>query len=460
MLKINLDGIYKISEDLNKKVAHSFITNITVVNFSDLLLAFSFYNKEKLLISLNHQSPFLGFVDKNYSPHTVLGGLNDNLRKYIKGSYIESVEVLNDDRILKFNLYKSDEFYEKQSYSMILELIPTINNLILLNSEDEIIFAKHYADLTASRPVIRGMKYQPVAKNQVLSRGNFDYEKYAEEVKNYVVESDHKKQKEQVLPLYNFLKQKEKSLKKKVKVLSTELEDAKNNLIYKEYGEMVLTYSYSKEELNNYINTLGDKYDDSLTPEKNAESFFARYKKAKRTIENVTREIAKANSDIAEFDHYLSTFDYLAEEEIAVLQEKYLPHKSNNKKKTVADASKPYYINIDNKRIGFGKNKDQNNYLTFKKADKEDTFVHVADYHGSHVVIFDDNPNNELLLTASEIALLLAGKEEGELQVAKIKDIKKGSEKGLVLLNKYTTITLKSVRNSTKLLLKTQKRFN
>ena len=460
MLKINLEGIYKISEDLNKKVAHSFITNITVVNFSDLLLAFSFYNKEKLLISLNHQNPFLGFVDKNYSPHTVLGGLNDNLRKYIKGSYIESVEVLNDDRILKFNLYKSDEFYEKQYYSMILELIPTINNLILLNSKDEIIFAKHYADLTASRPVIRGMKYQPVVKNQILTRGEFDYEKYSEEVRNYVVESDHKKQKEQVLPLYNFLKQKEKSLKKKVKVLTAELEEAKNNLIYKEYGEMVLTYSYSEDELKNYVKTLADKYDDSITPEKNAETFFNRYKKAKRTIDNVTREIVKANSDIQEINHYLSTFDYLAEEEIAVLQDKYMPHKSTSKKKIIIDANKPYYINIDNKRIGFGKNKDQNNYLTFKKSDKDDTFVHLSDYHGSHVVIFDQEPSNELLLIASEIALLLAGKEEGKLQVAKIKDIKKGPEKGQVLLNKYTTITLKSVRNSTKLLLKTQKRFN
>ena len=460
MLRINLEGIYKISDDLNEKVAHSFITNITVVNYSDLLLAFSFYNKEKLLISLNHQNPFLGFVDKNYSPHTVLGGLNDNLRKYIKGAYIESVEVLNDDRVLKFNLYKSDEFYQKQKYSMILELIPTISNLILLNGNNEILFAKHYADLSASRPVIRGMNYQSIIRNQNLLRGDFNYDKYKEEIKNYVVESDHKKQKEQVLPLYNFLKQKEKSLRKKAKVLETELDAAKNNLIFKEYGENVLMYSYSPEELADYSKTLGDKYDSTMSPEKNAEVFFNKYKKAKRTIENVEREIAKANKDSLEIGYYLSTFDYLASEEIAVLEDKYLPHKSTNKKKVIIDASKPYYINIKDIRIGFGKNKEQNNYLTFKKANKEDTFIHVADQHASHVVIFDNNPDNEALLVGCEIALLLSGKEDGEIQVAKIKDIKKGPEKGLVLLNKYQTINLKSVRNSTKLLLKNQKRFN
>ena len=156
----------------------------------------------------------------------------------------------------------------------------------------------------------------------------------------------------------------------------------------------------------------------------------------------------------------MKTFDYLAAEEINALMEKYLPHKNNSKKKIIVDASKPYYILINNIRVGFGKNKDQNNNLTFKLASKSDTFIHLKDSHASHVVIFSDNPDNEVLLAASEIALLLAGKEDGELQVAKISDIKKGPEKGLVLLNKYQTINLKSIKNETKMLIKSQKRFN
>ena len=216
MPKLNLEGIKQICLDLTDKVKNSFITNITVVNKDDLLLSFSFYNKEKLLISLNHQTPFIGFVDRNYSPHTELGGLNDNLRKYVKGAYINNVEVVNDDRILKMSLYKSDEFFEKKSYSLILEFIPTIANLLFLNDKDEIIFAKHYADLSASRPIIKGMKYLPISKNSELKSNSFDYEKYQQEVKDYILESDHKKQKERVMPLYRYLKQKSKSLQKKI----------------------------------------------------------------------------------------------------------------------------------------------------------------------------------------------------------------------------------------------------
>ena len=81
MEKLTLEGIYQIKKDLDKKILNSFITNVVVINSHDILLSFSFYNKEKLLISLNHSSPFLGFIDSDFSSHTVLGQYNDNLRR-------------------------------------------------------------------------------------------------------------------------------------------------------------------------------------------------------------------------------------------------------------------------------------------------------------------------------------------------------------------------------------------
>ena len=459
MLKINLEGINQICRDLKSKVVNSFISNITVINRSDILLMFSFYKKEKLLISLNHQNPFLGFVDIDFSPHTELGQFNDNLRKYVKGAYINDIEVINNDRILKFRLYKTDEFFNKQTYSLILEFIPTISNLLFLNDKDEIIFAKHYADLSASRPIIKGMKYVPVEQNKVLSKGEFDYEKYQKEMRNYVLEADNKKKKEQVLPLYRFLKSKEKSLRKKIEILNKEKETANKNLIYKEYGETLLTLINEEKELNDYIKSINEIYDTSLSANENANIFFNKYKKNKRAIENLIREISIAENDLKEISETLNTFDYLAIEEIYALEEKYLPHKKSKTKKEVVDASKPYYIEVNNVKIGFGKNKEQNNYLTFKKANKSCTFVHLANVHSNHVVIFADKVNKEQLELAGEIALILAGKEDAEIQYAKIEDIKKGPEKGLVLLNKYQSFRLNKVNQSTKILLKNQKRF-
>ncbi len=459
MKTLSLEGIYQVKSELESKILNNFITNVVVINSHDVLLSFSFYSKEKLLISLNHQSPFLGMVDKSFSPHTVLGGLNDNLRKYLKGCYITKIEVLNDDRVLKFTLHKSDEFFEKQTYYLILELIPTISNLIFTNDKSEIIFAKHYSDLSASRPVIRKLPYQEIEKSKQLQRTEFDLENYHQEIEAYIHDSLHQKKKEYALPLFNFFKQKEKSLKRKIKVLENELLDANNRLVYKEYGTMLLTYKNEPEELNNFINEIKDIYDSSLSIEENANNLFNRYKKYKRTIENDVREIDIAKNQIEEYNHYLEVFDYLTEEEIEALSNKYLPHKAQTKRKQIIDAHSPYYVIVDHIKIGFGKNAEQNNQLTFKLAAKEDTYIHINKMHGSHVVIFSKDINKEVLTTAIEISLILSGQKDGEVQVAKIKDVKKGSYKGEALLNKYETYILKSIRESTYQLLNSQKRF-
>lgn len=457
MKRLTLAGIYEIKADLDKKIINNFITNVVVVNSHDILLTFSFYSEEKLLISLNHQNPFLSLVNKEFSAHTVLGQLNDNLRKYVKGSYITNIEVLNNDRVIKFTLHKSDEFYQKETGYLIVELIPTISNLIYLNEKEEIVFAKHYSDLTASRPIIKKLNYTPIVKNKELDIGEFDYQSFKNDVNKYLFDSLHLKQKEKALPLYNFFKQKEKSLRKKIKVLEEEKIDAENKLIYKECADYLLTYKNEPEELNLYINNIKDLYDKDLSIEENASNLFNKYKKAKRTIENDTREIEIAINEQKEFARLLAIFDYLSEEEIEVLSVKYLHQAKKNK--VQYQASDPYYIKYNNVKIGFGKNKEQNNNLTFKKAGKEDTFIHLAGSSASHVVIFSNDVSDDVLLIGLEISLLLAGKEDGELHVAKIKDIKKGQSLGQVLLNKYHTITLKGVRDSTKGLFKEQKRF-
>lgn len=458
MKTLTLEGIYQIKDELESKITSNFITNVVVVNSSDILLTFSFYSEEKLIISLAHQSPLIGLVDKSFSPHTVLGNYNDNLRKYLKGCYINKIEVLNNDRVLKFTLHKSDEFFNKQTYYLILELIPTISNLIFLNKESEIIFAKHYSDLSASRPVIRKFKYIEIAKNNELERKPFDLESYKKELEQYVASSLNLKKKESALPLYNFFKQKEKSLKRKIKVLEEECLEAQSKLVYQEYGTTILTYKDEEELLNNFIYEIKDIYNNDLSPQENANNLFNKYKKYKRTIENDTREIELANNLLEEFKHYLAIFPYLEEEEILSLSNKYLPHKQNKKSKAL-DANSPYYVIVDNVKIGFGKNANQNNELTFKIASKEDAFLHINKMHGPHVVIFNKDISKNVLTTALEIAVILAGQKDGEIQVAKIKDIKKGSYKGEALLNKYETYVIKNIRESTYLLLNTQKRF-
>jgi len=457
--KLNLRGVKELTQELNNKVIENFISNVSIANSSDIVLTFSFYSKEKLLVSLNHNSPFLSFIDSSYSSSTTLGNLNENLRKYIKGSYITKIEQVNGDRVIKFSLTKTNEFYQKDIYYLIIELIPTINNLIILNDKEEILFAKHFSDLTAARPIIKGMKYIPLEANQGLVETPFDMDKFKESVHHYLLDIDEKSKKEKALPLFNFLKQRHKSLLKKIVVLEKEIEESKKKLEYKEIGETLLTLKDDEENLKDYLPYIKETYDNNLSTLDNANKYFDKYKKSKRTIENDTREIDIAKKSVEEIEHILSIFAYYSDSEIEELYKKYLPKKVNQKRNKEIDARLPYYLIYKGVRIGFGKNKEQNNFLTFKKAEKTDIYLHASNYHGAHVVIFDNDPSKEVILLAAEIALILSNLESGDVYIADIKDVKKGNSLGEAFINKYETITLHEVRESTKLLLKEQKRF-
>ena len=93
--RLNLKGIILLVDEIKTKVLSNFVTNVTVANSSDVLLSFSFYKKERLLLSLNHSNPFIGFIDDSYNTTTTLGSLNENLRKYLKGSYVTDVSQIN-----------------------------------------------------------------------------------------------------------------------------------------------------------------------------------------------------------------------------------------------------------------------------------------------------------------------------------------------------------------------------
>ena len=104
-------------------------------------------------------------------------------------------------------------------------------------------------------------------------------------------------------------------------------------------------------------------------------------------------------------------------------------------------------------KIYFGKNAKQNNEITFKIAKPFNTYLHIKDYHGAHVLINNDKPSNEQLLIASEICLILSNKTAGDIMYAPISQIKKGSTLGEAFVKSYQLITLKDVRESTKKLL-------
>ena len=452
-LKITSKDLVSIVNDLKEKIKFNHISNVAIINSYDIFFSFSMYRKEKLFISLNPQHPFVCLVSIDNPCGTKIGMLNDYMRKEIKDGFLLDVETLNNDRIVKISYNRTNEYFDKEERSIIIELIPHRPNFIVLNEEDKILFATHQTDIANERPIIKGLKYVlPENSNAELSEDEFNLDVFKENAENYFVDAKRKRLQEQFKPVLTHIKSRIKTLKTKIKVLNKEIEEAKSHFVYQEIGTMLLTYAYDENELNNYVKENNIEYDPSLNPGLNANKYFQKYKKAKRTVEMDEKELAKTSDEIAYYEDCLAQSKYMNEDDIQELAILLFPNKFKlgSKKKI---ETKPGEVTVEGVKIYYGKNAKQNELLTFKKSNKNDLFLHIKDEHGSHVVIASSNPSNEVILTACEIALLLSGKEEGEIQATEVKNIKKGSFIGQAILTSYKSYIIKSVRSKTKKLL-------
>ena len=450
-IKITSGNLEKIAQDLKEKLIYNHISNITMVNSHDLFFTFSMYRKGKLFVSLNHQAPFISLVSDIVPTGTILGSLNDTLRKLVKDGNIKDIHTINNDRILAIEYSKVNDLYEKKNRTLIFELIPHRQNLIILE-EGMIVYASHYVGLENERPVLKGFAYRPIENKTSKNNAEIDLNALRLQAEDYFLKSRQERNLEKYKSLITHIKSRIKSLNGKLLVLSRAIEKAKEELSYQDVGNMLLAYAYDKEELDNYIKENKLEYDPSLTPGLNAEKYFKKYKKAKRTIEMDNIEIDKTHEEIANLEVAYKQVPYLKEEDLLELAESLFPHKYKfTSKKRIPSTFG--VVNVEGVKICFGKNAKQNDELTFKKAKKSHYFFHIKDAHGSHVIVENDNPSKEVILTACEIAILMSGQEDGEVQYTQVKNIKKGSFLGQVLLTSYESIVIKNIRDNTKKLL-------
>ena len=455
-MKINYSTLKTIVSDIKNKTNDNRISNITLINSRVFLISFSSFRKEKLLVCLDHQNPFISFCEVEESIPTITGGLSDILRKELKEAIILNVSLLNDDRVVDISLIKTNDYFEREEKHLILELIPFRSNLVLLNKNKIVIYAAHYSSLENAHPIIKGMEYEPVKKGDSFNEKEEitpldEVKVFANE---YVYQAKKKRILERYEPLFKFIKVRIKSLKQKLKILDKEYEEAKEKLIYQEHGNYLLALINEPEELDKYIKDNNLDVDLREPIGQIANGFFKKYKKAKRTLEINRTEYEKAKKEIEYLEVAQSQIDYMNDEDMYELAKEIMPHKFKASTKKDTPKTKYSYVLVDDTKIYFGKNMQQNNDISFKIAKKEHFYFHIKDYHGSHVVIANDNPTKEMILTAAEMCLILSNKTTGEVQYTQIKNIKKGPELGLALLNKYETITLHNIRPETYELLK------
>ena len=192
-------------------------------------------------------------------------------------------------------------------------------------------------------------------------------------------------------------------------------------------------------------------YDDTLSLIELSTYFFKKYKKGKAKISAAKEQIEKCNEEYVYYEYLKDTIGKYSEEELDSLSFDLLKtNKEKRKNERIKNAKQPYKIIHSGVTILFGKNSEQNHNLTFHIANKDDTFLHIHNYPGSHIIIKSKTPTKEQLLLASSLALHLSNKTSGEVDYCKVSDVKSTSTTGLVILKKNNIIKLNSVDSSVK----------
>ncbi|MEY8390753.1 NFACT RNA binding domain-containing protein [Lachnospiraceae bacterium 45-W7] len=248
--------------------------------------------------------------------------------------------------------------------------------------------------------------------------------------------------------------------RKKYDLQLKQLKDTEKREKYKVYGELINTYGYHLEEgaknltAENYYTSemITIPLDPQLTPQENAQKYFDKYNKLKRTFEALTGLTLETHEEIQHLESIATSLDIaVSEDDLTQIKEEltqygYIKKKHNGKKEKIK--SRPFhYLSTDGFHIYIGKNNFQNDDLTFKFAAGNDWWFHAKGMPGSHVIVKTNGeplPDRAFEEAGRLAAYYSKGRENDKVEIDYLekKHVKKpkGSKPGFVVY--YTNYSL------------------
>ncbi|MEQ7187401.1 fibronectin-binding protein EfbA [Enterococcus hirae] len=474
------------------------------------------------------------------------------LRKHLDGAILESIEQIENDRVIHFHFTKRDELGDLQNIILIVELMGRHSTIILVNKESGKILdaIKHIgSSQNTYRSLLPGVDYiAPPEQNQLnpfsqekekvfhrLSQMDltpkgiqqqfqgigFDtaqelvarlterpnekmlvwqefftaidtqrspslyevaekeyftpinyrfFDSNTQQKKMYPTlsalldafyqekaEKDRAKQQggELIRKIENELKRNKNKLKKREQTLK----DSENAEDYRRDGELLTTFmaqvprGANEVTLPNYYEEdrpITIKLDPALTPNQNAQKYFHRYQKLKNAVKLIGKQIEEAKNEIDYLESVLSQLEIAGPMDIEVIKEEltaegYLKKKSSKKQKRKKPSQPDQYLSTDGTLILVGKNNLQNDLLSLKTAKKTDYWLHAKNIPGSHVIIKSDQPSDETITEAAELAAYFSKYRHSAqvpVDLVQVKHLRKpnGAKPGYVIYENQKTI--------------------
>lgn len=278
--------------------------------------------------------------------------------------------------------------------------------------------------------------------------------------------------------LKNWLQNEMKKNEKKMEKLAATIQEAQQADTFRLYGELITVNMHRMKpgmqelEAENFYEESMPKIviplDPQKTPSENAQAYFKKYNKAKNGLKMAQEQLALAEEENRYFETILAQLAMAGERELEEIRDElaeqgYLRQRSTTRQRKRLEPPRPQqFKSSEGFDILVGKNNRQNDYLTNKLAHRNDTWLHVKDIPGSHVVIRGQNFSEQ---TLKEAALLAAwfSKAQHSSQVPVdytfVRHVRKpsGAKPGFVVYENYKTIYVTPSEEALASLLKTER---
>lgn len=300
--------------------------------------------------------------------------------------------------------------------------------------------------------------YLPYHLDLEKESSNPDLNKGLDEFYEYQATRDWVKQR--ASQVERVVKNEQNKLSKKIKKLEKQLNLAENSEGYRIKGEILnanlgqVKPGMTEVSLPNYYENnkpISIKLDPALSPARNAQKYFTRYKKLRDSIKHVNEQIKIAKENLRYFDSIQIAIDNADPQDIdqitdELINQSYIrKQQKNRRKKKITERNLNEFQLSSGKHVLVGKNNYQNDWLTLKKANKSDYWFHVKNMPGSHVILRDDQPTDQDIKEAAEIAAFFSkAKNSAHIQVDYVQDkrVKKpnGAKPGFVIYTGQNSI--------------------
>ncbi len=391
------------------------------------------------------------------------------LRKRLSNAVLQSIEKLENERILKFSFLSQTEIGETENYTLVVQLTGRSSNLFLLDARDFVLDSMRENSGDGQET---GSRYAPPFREEEMRRRGDeeifpknDFVTLSEALDDFYQNLEIEKRfQAKVQSAQSKLKQEFSKREKLIKNLNQDLANHGDAEQWKRFGDLLLANLATAERRDGKI-FVTDFYDENLPKieieiEENlsiteaAEKFFRRYTKARNAQAEISKrltiltvKISKLEAKKAQLEQAITERDEDFLDKISGKETVKKSGKTKEKNRESFSGARNY-LSSDGFEILVGKGAKGNDFLTFRLAKSQDLWLHAADYPGSHVVVKNPNrkeiPPTTLVEAAQFAAFFSQAKTEAKVAVhytqKKFVFKPKGAVAGLVNLASFKTI--------------------